>query len=394
MAGSDTICAVGDEGTGTNQLRIIDVTDPTNPSVLGGSSLSLPTGNSGCFRSGNLLYMVFSETSSDHGFAIIDVTDPASPVRLDTGTLTGLGSSPSRVVVVGTKAYISCNNPGASNVLRIVDVSNPAAPVVIGGSALSGLLLDYMQGMVVSGNYAYCLFYGNDNTANELFRIIDISNPALPTVVSGESVTGLPDFTSPGQPTLSGGLLYCPLYNFGGAFGESAADGLRIINVSNPSSPVVVGIGPSDLPANLQAMCLGGTHLYTAHDNGEVSDIPGKVFRVIDVSDPTTPTIVGGASITGLPTSAEAIQVHGNYVYLACWGGTGTPGFRVIDVSDPTTPVVVGGVGMTGLMTRVAYFSQFDSGGVHQSPWPNDASGFLAAVHDKWLGNGPRRYLG
>jgi len=56
----------------------------------------------------------------------------------------------------------------------------------------------------------------------------------------------------------------------------------------------------------------------------------------VDVSDPTSPSSVGGCS-TG--SSAYGAWIAGDYAYVADY----TNGLQVIDISDPTTPVVVAG---------------------------------------------------
>jgi len=62
-------------------------------------------------------------------------------------------------------------------------------------------------------------------------------------------------------------------------------------------------------------------------------DVSG--LRVVDVSDPASPTEVG---FCVTPSSAFGIAVAGNYAFVAA----GVAGLRIIDVTNPTAPVEVG----------------------------------------------------
>lgn len=62
----------------------------------------------------------------------------------------------------------------------------------------------------------------------------------------------------------------------------------------------------------------------------------GQCLVVLDVSDPSTPAVIGKVI---LPARPGNVHVSGSYAYVTA-GSTG--GFRVIDVSDPSTPVEVG----------------------------------------------------
>jgi hypothetical protein len=77
-----------------------------------------------------------------------------------------------------------------------------------------------------------------------------------------------------------------------------------------------------------------------------VADAYGGL-RVIDVSDPTTPVEVGAL---GTPEAATGLAVSGDLVYLA----DGHGGLRVVDVSVPAWPVEVGAAATLAVAENVA----------------------------------------
>ncbi|MFQ6619003.1 MAG: T9SS type A sorting domain-containing protein, partial [Fidelibacterota bacterium] len=70
-------------------------------------------------------------------------------------------------------------------------------------------------------------------------------------------------------------------------------------------------------------------------------------LRIVDVSIPSSPTEVGYFDTQG---SAKGVYVSGNYGYVADWND----GLRIIDVSNPTNPTEVGYFN-TGLFAQGVY---------------------------------------
>jgi len=60
-------------------------------------------------------------------------------------------------------------------------------------------------------------------------------------------------------------------------------------------------------------------------------------LRVIDISDPSAPKIVGGLDYSN--SGILCLTVEGNFAYLAYSGGEGV---KIIDISDPEKPKIVG----------------------------------------------------
>ena len=101
---------------------------------------------------------------------------------------------------------------------------------------------------------------------------------------------------------------------------------LTVLDVSNSAWPTIVGKTPP-LPAIVRDVYVVGDYAYVADWSGGL--------RVIDVSNPVSPTEVG---LYDTPGSAYGVTVAGNHAYIADSGS----GLRVVDVSNPISPTEVG----------------------------------------------------
>ncbi len=102
-------------------------------------------------------------------------------------------------------------------------------------------------------------------------------------------------------------------------------DGLRVIDISTPSSPTEVGY--CDTPVCAHGVAVSGSYAYVA------DGLSG--LWVIDISTPSSPTEAG---YYDTPYYAYDVAVSGSYAYMADCDG----GFRVIDVSTPSSPTEMG----------------------------------------------------
>jgi len=208
---------------------------------------------------GNLAYVADGSV----GLQVIDVSNPMAPVRVggyDTG------GDALDVAVAGGIAYVADGGG-----LEIIDVSIPAAPVRLGGYDAE----NSAQGIAVAGNIAYL----TDNISG--LQIIDVSNPASP-VWLGEYHS--PDYLYlPFKVTVADGIAYLAAGVICGGI-EAGLDcgGLQIIDVSNPALPTLLG-KYDDSDTNDLGVCndvaIAGSTVY----------LSCGVLSVIDVSNPNKP---------------------------------------------------------------------------------------------------------
>ena len=128
-----------------------------------------------------------------------------------------------------------------------------------------------------------------------------------------------------------------PFYsvNFPSGFGSGAADvkvqgttgyvatagGLEVYNVSNPTSPSLLGSVSSTAYGYMQVV---GGMAYVASG--------GSGLKIYDVSNSSSPTSVGSYA----SANAQDVALDGDYAMIA----DGADGLRVVDVSTPSAPVL------------------------------------------------------
>ncbi|WP_298933580.1 hypothetical protein [uncultured Ramlibacter sp.] len=179
------------------------------------------------------------------------------------------------VALSGSYAYVADGGAG----LRIIDISNPANPTLVGTYNTSGTA----RSVAVSGSYAYVA----DGGAG--LRIINISNPANPTLVGTYDTDGIANGVA-----VNGSYAYV----------ADDAAGLTIINISNPANPTLVATYATS--GNAMGVAVSGSYAYVTESDLGV--------RILDISDPASPTLVATYDTSG---NAVGVAVSGNAVYVA-----------------------------------------------------------------------------
>ena len=350
-------------------LVVVDVADPTRPRVVAEA-----TPNSSDVThidvSGNRAFI--SEALSRR-FVVVDITDPTQPTVLSTvrtGTL-----APEQIARVGDVAYIAASTGGlrvvnledlaypveiasyegpaserpsvalagdyayvadAFNGLQVVRVSDPALPVPVGHYREDG----EATRVVATGTYAYLLERRRDLDASGL-RVLDVSDPTSPRRVGALNLTNLYGT----DLVLAGAYAYV-----------ATVDRIVVVDVSNPTDPRQVGLYTLSFPDSFKhqrafervsSIAVDGQLIYMAFGAvtgrlvGDIRDSgmspEGSGLSVVDVSDPTRPTEVSRTSVLWNPGSI-AVVGHNVYVVGHLGGEQANVGLRIYDVSDPARP--------------------------------------------------------
>lgn len=160
-----------------------------------------------------------------------------------------------------------------------------------------------VSAIYVSGNYAYV---GDWNEA--FLYILDISNPSNPVLVSSTPTYGqIMDLTVIGN------------------YAYLAADALITVDVSNPEAP---GITDFAYLYSTHAIYGSGNYLYVAGENA---------FHILNLNNPAIPEISGSVD---MDLWSNDIHVSGNYAYVLYTDWVDN-GFHIFDVSNPGTPQLV-----------------------------------------------------
>jgi hypothetical protein len=267
-------------------LEIIDVSDPTFPSLAGGCSVLVPYEKTltirvnGVYVKDNYAYVA----DDNQGLHIFDVSNPSAI------TLTGSYTTDAQAVhVSGDYAYVT-----GSSGLQIIDVSDPSSPTLAGeyGS------LDNAYDIYVQGDYAYIA----DNSGLRIINVFDKSSPA-------------PAGTYPMS------TLYPAIQVEGDhAYVTDGDTGLKIINISDPYSPALTGqYDTPGYPGYARGISVVGNYAY-------LTDLVGAVqcfLLIINVSDPASPTLAGQYSYDSPDTMDAALHVTGDYAYVVHFEGAG-----------------------------------------------------------------------
>jgi|GEM_PF-4214776 len=184
--------------------------------------------------------------------------------------------------------------------------------IAAGNPTLKGSLSGKGYGVYVSGKYVFIA------AGNLGFKIVDVSNPASPVTISSNSFAAVADIYVSGKY----------------AYVADGASGLRIEDISNPKSPNLIAT----------IATTGANGVYVSGKYAYVADLAGGL-RVIDVSNPASPALAG----TNALSNANGVYVSGKYAYVA----DGAAGLRIVDVTNPAAMTVAGTYNTPDSATRV-----------------------------------------
>ncbi len=257
---------------GITGLQIVDVTNRNIPAIVASFNTS---GNANDVRLvGNFAYVA----DGNSGLQIINISNPLNPVL--TGNFDTSGEA-NDVVIVGTLAYVADGLSG----LQIVDISNQATPQLVGSIDTPGKT----RGVDISGNYAV-LAEGSPSNA---VRIVDITDPASPQIIG--NLTQIQEVI---DVSVRGNFAYLAEW-FGG---------LKIVDFSDPSSPVAVS---EDFNFSPRDVTLNGDFLMVA-ETQQVNFVP-----FFNIGLPSSLNYRGGIDLSSFGSAnGTGIATDSEFVYL------------------------------------------------------------------------------
>lgn len=365
------------------ELQIYDATNPALPTYVGGvdatGTLNGGAGNSaftGLAISGHYLYVTKNgsgiatncNVSSDRSgceLQVYDISNPVSPSYIggadfggtaNTGTvqgnLQGIAISGNYLFAVSSNSATACSVALATGCeLKVFNISNPANPNYVGGADQSGTTNSGVSSasaetkVRIYGKYAYVTKNGyatDDCSVNpdgcEL-QVYDISNPTLPTYVSGVDASGGTSGVSSDtifDVAVSGRYVYATKTGNTGTCSSTAGSGVgcetQIYDYSNPSSPVFLGgidssgainggaggqTGNDITISSKYAFISYGTSAGTCSNTSPT----GCELQEYDISTPSAPTYLTGMDSSGVQSGTSAVAdkqaiINGRYLYM------------------------------------------------------------------------------
>jgi len=324
MWGNYVIVSGGDDG-----LHIIDVSTPAAPTDVGDAEL----GGLQMYAATTATHALTADwTGSVHLIDLDPVTAPTEVATIDTASpSTGLEFLDDDTLVaagVGRLSVWDVSNPAAPSVtatidvsttsfvddveiigdlaflalgfeqITVIDLSDPANPDEIGSLPVNGL-----RRIDISGNYIYV-------AANDRLEVVDITTPSTPTIYgSGYDMTAR-DVGVIGDT----------------AFVASRTAGLRCMDISSPGAPTLIG----GLVNDIEAFSIGTWGDQVAAGGRLISTLEGA-WMIADVQTPTSPSLLATGSTPG---SVWSIKAADNLLFPARYGW-----LEVLDVNNPRMPI-------------------------------------------------------
>ncbi|HEU5121787.1 MAG TPA: prepilin-type N-terminal cleavage/methylation domain-containing protein [Candidatus Saccharimonadales bacterium] len=230
----------------------------------------------------------------------------AVPSQYGGTTLTGSAAG-FKVATAGSYAYVVKNSSTGPNFF-VINISNPASPTLAGSLTLTGTPTN----IVVSGNYAYV---SNSLSTAEL-QIVNITTPTGPTLAGTYNASG----TAGGRGVFAIGTT---VYLVRAA--NSTNDEFVIVNAANPAAPTRVA-GYS-LNITMNEVFVSGTAAYvaTASDTQEILVLNlllsplltlGTSVNLAGTNDATTITGYGSTLVVGHGTTLSTVSFLATLVPL------------------------------------------------------------------------------
>jgi hypothetical protein len=315
---------MGDQALMAMGASGIGVVDISNPDLL--PSLSLIPSSDVC-RSLALLGPHHVVTAEWSALRIYGLADPADPQVLGSVSL----SQARAVAIGGDFAYVACGNLG----LAVVDISNPAAPSLVVQYPVGG----FVDQVAVVGSRVYMTGY--------LIGMVtlDVTVPAAPSVVHLLALDG-----EPASILTKDGYAYIlveeaiPVIQ-----GMPDFDAMALVRLNQTSTPALVDYFYVTL--NFSALGFGSDRIFLGEGEGTADLIQAPV-QCPDLSDVPEPPVAGiflappwpnpfnplvNIRLKMSPGESGQLRVHdlrGNLVGVI-WRGTGT-GNEVTAIWDGT----------------------------------------------------------
>jgi hypothetical protein len=306
----DDYAYIGDWGPFKGVFQVFDVADPCDPQLIPSSTRLLTQEIGDVAVHDNIAYLA----NDANGIAVYDVSDPNNPAFL---TSRSDGRFAHSVYYEGGQyAYVGYSWPN-SRPLAIYDVSGlPTLPLP--APTLYDALGESVGGVEVSGNRAYVVSYWDRCSPTNLLvclEIVDVTNPASPTYISHIALDRL----------TYGGIMEMRVvgdYIYVAAGPDGGSGGLRVIDISNELTPLLVGSIDFPDTGYMFAKSWG----LAVYDDRVLLAAPSGLY-IIDISDPTQPQQVGQYSWpTGFGNARGGhVEVRENLAYAAVYAEESDP---------------------------------------------------------------------
>jgi len=320
---------------------IVDISDPANPSFVG--SIDTPNDANSIVVSGAYAYVADADDT-----LIIDISNPVAPAIVGQYDTTASWS----IAHDGNYVYVG---DGINGVV-VLNVDDPTTPVLAGSFDTAGFAggLDIVGNLVYVADGPLVILHTETSVTSappDDMKLTYIGNYSMSNIIDLKVSDNYLYATNGSNFNVfninSNGLLN-HVYTIENLIGDIAiyedyayiaGANLTIVDITNPESPFIVG----------NYLGVGGNPIVVSGDYAYVAKYRNDLL-VFDISDKTNPLLIGSCYVRQI----SDIAVSGNYVYT-----TDYDNLVLIDVSDPTSPSVVKSYSLSGAPRSLAFSNNY-----------------------------------
>lgn len=311
----------------TNYLSNYEAVIIGNWVIVSTESIFNLTGNTNGLKigvSGDFAYII--RPGVNPNLSVIDISSTV-PSLAGSINLTG---NPTNIFVLGTFAYVTSDSDTSE--LQIINISNPATPTVTGVYNAAGNA--NATNVFIEGTRAYLTQL---NSGSPEFTIINVSNPAAPTTI--------------GSLNLNGNAMSVVVLGNSAAVASSDNNSeLQVVNITNPATPSLVGI------ENLGGTSDAGT-IAGFGNNVMIGRLDGTV-AIISISTPAAPNLTSTFGGAGGAINDVSLGNNGNYMFLATTAGSAE--FQSVNISNLAAPTMLNSINLSSSLNGIFYDPNYD----------------------------------
>jgi len=223
------------------------------------------------------------------------------------------------IVVEWNYAYMTNN---LRNSVSILDISNPASPTLVTELVNNNwtLRLSWAAWIVKDWNYLYIA-----SQVSDALQIINVTNPAAPTAA----------WQLVNATTLNWARWIAKVWNYVYLTCDTY-DALQVINVTNPAAPAITWtyrVANWNLNWARDVKVVWNYAYVTSYNRDALS--------ILDISNPASPTFITEVRDTTNLNWAWWLEIVWNYAYVSSYLNNSV---RIIDITTPTAPVALSNI--------------------------------------------------
>jgi len=284
--------------THTDHGLLLDTTDAGNPAVA--SDFAIPVGvsvHNAAFDAGHVYF-----AEEGYGIGVADAQTLAPIGRFDAYLPEDLQQRDVEGIAVdGDRAYLAFWGYG----VIIADLSDPTHPTQLGSFEFP-----FATAIQAQGNFVYV----GSSTNGGIFKVLDVTNPASPQELG----------------SIGAGQIYALALN--GDYAFLADDmGMHIVDISNPAAPTIAS-SYSDCASS------GGLAVSDDGNTTYLACTADGSLRILDTTEKNAPVQLGSVTLPDNPLLpgygvAYDVVIDGTMAYVGnVWG------VDEIDISNPAAP--------------------------------------------------------